>query len=133
MKLIYNLIKKMEKFNGTLEAFFETSTESIWWALHDYKGKGYESLHKLDEGDYLKVYQNKDKEKIYWEGEICKDKKTNLKKIPCGSPYPRQVILGFYTHWLQKECDPIFWTDMFFNEMCAELERGEKRNESTLT
>ncbi|MCK5043934.1 hypothetical protein KAR52_02960 [Candidatus Pacearchaeota archaeon] len=113
----------MEKFKGTLEAFWETGTEGVWWMLYDYDDKGYNSLHTLDKGDYLKVYQNKDKKKIHWEGKICEDREINLEKISGGYPYPRQVISNYYVHWLQKECDSKFWADMFFNEMHAELEK----------
>lgn len=116
---------KIQKFQGTLEAFSETGTEGIWWAFCDYDDKGYGSLHILEEGDYLKVYKNKDRKRIHWEGKICQDKETNLEKISGGGPSPRQVIYECSVHWLQKECNPNFWADMFFNDMHSELYKGK--------
>lgn len=112
----------MKKINGTLEAFFETGSEGINWMVYDEENKSYESIHPIKEGDFLKVYDFKDK--LIFEGEIEYDLETNLfKPGECGNsyPFPRQIVEYQYVHWLQKNYNPEEWANMFFNKYPAEL------------
>ena len=45
---------------GKTEAFFETGLEGIMWAVFDKRNKGYESLHKVEDGDFLIVWEGKE-------------------------------------------------------------------------
>ena len=66
----------MNKISGVLDAFFETGTEGVIWSLYDDKNNGYDSLHCLENGDYLKVFSE--------SGEIERIKKGECILLPLG-------------------------------------------------
>ena len=103
---------------GKLELYFETGMEGCEWAVFkDGDGEGYDRLHFLDNGDRLKIYNQR---KIIWEGEIRHDTKTNLTD-KTGYAYPRQVVKGYIVHWLQEGVDPDRWAKWFLEEKECEL------------
>ena len=50
----------MKYIKGRLDAFWETGTKGVEWAFYDLHNKS-DSLHYLDDGDYLLVYNRQDK------------------------------------------------------------------------
>lgn len=97
---------------GTLEAFWETGTEGIWWSvdeqLPDPENPNYRSrdgLHILKNGDHLVIRD--DKKTVIWEGTIDFDYKT------CVVKYGWQAVRGMYVHGVQKGVDPETWFDWF--------------------
>ena len=121
-----------KKIRGTLEAFFETGTEGIYWSIIEENKIEYDSLNLIENGDFLQVYKNKDYKDIYWKGIIKKDFELNREKVPSNYSSCRQIAGNYYVHWLQKDCDPRFWSDMFALEMCAELEINENASARAL-
>ncbi|MBU6234418.1 MAG: hypothetical protein KGQ41_01120 [Alphaproteobacteria bacterium] len=50
------LEKSGKAIYGALNPFFETGTEGVIWAIHQYGKKGYDGLHIIEAGDKLTVY-----------------------------------------------------------------------------
>lgn len=115
--------KNMNILKGKLDPFFETGTEGVLWSLYDEKNKGYESLHILKNGDYLKVFNENNT--IHWEGEVKLEYKRNYQPFPRNPQYGQQAVLGYWIHGLQETLEPEFWGKMFFNQMNAELIKKE--------
>lgn len=113
----------MNIIKGKLDPFFETGTEGVLWSLYDENNKGYESLHVLKNGDYLKVFNENNT--IYWEGEIKLEYKRNYQPFPMNPQYGQQAVLGYWVHGLQEILNPEYWGKMFFNQMKAELIKKE--------
>ena len=112
----------MRYIRGRVGAFWETGTEGVEWIFYDSHDKGRDSMHSLDEGDYLRVYGRDDK--LYWKGKINYDLETNKEKAG-DFLIEQQVVKNYYVHWLQKGVNPNFWADMFFNGMNAELKKKQ--------
>lgn len=61
---------------GILEPFCETGTEGIIWSLQDVKhispnGQwSYDGLNCLEDGDFLKVFNDAARRKVLWQGVI---------------------------------------------------------------
>lgn len=108
---------------GQLEPFFETGTEGIIWSIEE-PGKGYEGLHCLKNGDFLKVYK-KDTEEVLWEGMIDLEYKRCYQPYPLNPQYGQQAIFGYWIRGLQKSLDPEVWAKMFFDNLKAEFIRKE--------
>lgn len=61
---------------GALEAFAETGTEGVLWAVHEYGAAGYDGLHILKDGDMLTIYSAVRDGAVAWEGTL------DLKAVP---------------------------------------------------
>ncbi len=55
---------------GSLEPFFETGTEGVIWAVHEYGKPGYEGLHYLKDGDKLTAYSCVRDGEVEWQGRL---------------------------------------------------------------
>jgi len=109
---------------GKLHLYFETGMEGCEWVVLNQKRRDfYKSLTYLENGDRLRVYDNK---KVVWEGEIKHDTKTNLTD-KTGYPYPRQVVKNYIVHWLQQGVDPDKWAQWCLEEKDCELDRKKLR------
>jgi hypothetical protein len=91
---------------GILEPFFETGTEGVIWSLQDEKhisadGKewSYDGLNGLEDGDFLKVFNDAARKKVIWQGEI--------KLI-----FPPDLR---YNRGVQDGVDKEAWTKMFWD------------------
>ena len=62
---------------GKGEAYFETGTEGVLWAVHDPTKDGYDGLFVLKNGDLLTIFDKDDSTKILWEDNIELEYKTN--------------------------------------------------------
>ncbi len=114
---------------GKLEFYFETGMEGAEWTVFDFENhtkdpNPYNSLHFLENGDKLRIYEKGNK---IWEGIIKKDTRINLTD-KTGYSYPRQVVKGHIVHWLQSKMSPERWADWFFDEKECELEKKVKPN-----
>lgn len=91
---------------GILEPFCETGTEGIVWSLQDEKhisadGKqwSYDGLNCLNDGDFLKVFNDAARKKVVWQGEI------KLKHPPATR----------YNRGIQEGVNEDAWAQMFFD------------------
>ncbi len=97
---------------GVLFFWSETGTEGGYWALQDdCYPKSYDGLHVLEDGDYLKVF-NEDGS-IRWEGVI------QLKSYPAFTEH----VFNCWIHADQIGTQRQAWADMFFKELKAELQK----------
>ncbi len=91
---------------GVLEPFCETGTEGIIWSLQDEKhiapdgSYSYDGLNGLEDGDFLKVFNDAARKKVIWQGEI-------KLKYPPATQFNRGV---------QDGVNERTWTKMFFDE-----------------
>jgi hypothetical protein len=97
---------------GILEPFCETGTEGIVWSLQDEKhisadGKqwSYDGLNCLEDGDFLKVFNDAARKKVIWQGEI------KLKHPPATR----------FNRGVQDGVDERKWTGMFFEAKLGTL------------
>lgn len=91
---------------GILEPFCETGTEGIVWSLQDEKhisadGKqwSYDGLNPLEDGDFLKIFNDAAHKKLIWQGEI------KLKHPPATR----------FNRGVQSGVDERKWAQMFFD------------------
>ena len=104
----------MEIF-GTLNKYFETGTEGVYWAIEKAPsgivcGASRDDLYLIDENDFLEIYDPYSlyaygKHKIIWSGTINKDIESCLMKRPMNPSVEQQNVCGFWVHWLQKDFD----------------------------
>ncbi|MEZ0225833.1 MAG: hypothetical protein ACAH83_14860 [Alphaproteobacteria bacterium] len=99
-----------EPIRGVTHAFCETGTEGVIWSLQDEKhisnGQwSYAGLNCLEDGDFLKVFNDAARKDVLWEGEI------KLK-------YPGTLE---YNRGIQDGVDERNWAKMFFDEKPAML------------
>ena len=107
---------------GELEAFFETGTEGVYWAMIDPALPGYDGLWSLEAGDRLRVIDTDDT--VLWDGVIQLEYKRNWEPYPRNPEYGQQAVLGYWVHGLQEGVDPDQWAGMFFARHRALLELG---------
>jgi hypothetical protein len=104
---------------GILEPFFETGTEGVIWSLQDEKHIGadgsysYDGLNGLENGDFLKVFNDAARKKVIWQGEIKLIFPPDLR-------YNRGVQDG-----VNKEA----WTKMFWDAKPGTLYKKEVYDE----
>lgn len=110
---------------GSLDPFFETGTQGIIWSLSEL-GKGYEGLHSLKNGDYLKVFK-KDSGEILWQGVVKLEYERRLIPIPTNPQYKAQEVCGMWVHGFQDSLEPIVWAKMFFDGSKAQLIKNEQK------
>lgn len=99
-----------EPIRGVTHAFCETGTEGVIWSLQDERhisnGQwSYAGLNCLEDGDFLKVFNDVARKVVLWEGEI------KLK-------YPGTLE---YNRGIQDGVDERSWAKMFFDEKPAML------------
>lgn len=105
---------------GKGETFFETGTEGIIWSLLEPDKQGYEGLHCLRNGHYLKVFEIDNQAQVVWEGVV--DLEYERQKIKSNySDYEQQAILGYWVRGFQKDLEPKVWANFFFNANYMEL------------
>jgi hypothetical protein len=118
-----NLVEKI--ITGKLEAFSETGSEGIHWAICEEndgsRASSYDYLTLLDEDDYLTIFDQEDK--VVWEGAIRKDLISHYESYPLNPGHGQQAILGYWVQWLQANTDQEKWASYFFDECSARLVR----------
>lgn len=108
-----------EAIKGTLYAHFETGTEGIVWCLEEDGKLGYDGLHWLAEGDYLKILGTDGA--VLWEGMIDFDYKANLRPIPTNPIHQKQAVHGYWVNGLQRGVPPATWSAWFHERKRALL------------
>jgi len=112
---------------GKLSAYAETGTEGVLWSLFDEYNQGYDSLHTLQDGDKLKIYSDKTKTKIVFDGVVSFEYERLYKPYPLNPEYGQQVepIYGCFVHGFQSNVEPHDWSKWFFDGLFAELIKKE--------
>jgi hypothetical protein len=113
----------MKTYKGMLHNFFETGCEGMMWVLIQDNMKGYEALVDINEGDYLKIF-NEDGSVIF-DGVIKEDHEIGYAKYPLNPEYGQPAALGYWIHWTQSGWQPDDWARLFFHSppLRAELTR----------
>ncbi len=109
---------------GKLEPFFETGTEGIVWSVYEDGKTGYDGLNGIEDGDYLTVFDPKDKTTIIWEGHIDFDWEINFRPYPANPEHGQQSVGGYWVHGLQRGLPPEQWATWFFNAYPATLHKA---------
>lgn len=109
---------------GVLDAFSETGTEGVLWAIIDNDKTGYEALNILRNGDYLFVEDGNGN--IEWEGKVQLEYESNEQPYPNNPAYGQQAILGYWVHGLHVSVDPEKWAKWFLESRPAIVIPGEK-------
>lgn len=107
---------------GKLEAYFETGTEGVLWAVYEDGKQGYDGLHILQQDDLLKIF-GKDGSVVF-SGRIDQDRQTGWAPYPFGNGNGQPVALGMWVHWTQRGYQPDDWARLFVDELSAELVRA---------
>lgn len=82
-----SLLRDGKTIHGKLEPFFETGTEGVLWAVHEYNKPGYEGLNILKNGDRLTVYS-----KVF-DGEVAAESTLQLSPLPGKVAYHPQYVI----------------------------------------
>jgi len=125
----------MPEYEGTLEAYSETGTEGIIWALlkHTLPPEGghgyYDRLVCLEPGDHLIIYDKEsfyyDAEKvIVWEGDHDVETESHQETNDYGRT--DQAIFNMWCHGLQKTPFVEQWALYFLREFPAKIVRKDK-------
>ena len=107
----------MARITGILEAFWETGTEGVHWAILDNDQTGYDALNILKDGDYLFVEDGKGM--IEWEGEIKLEYERRYRPYPENPEWGQQEVFGFWVHGFQENVDPEIWATWVFQQRVA--------------
>ena len=122
----------MTKMKGTLEDYFETGSEGVYWSFFEdgeYESP-YDKLHLLQNGDYLTIYNPDDS--IAWQGEIIEDRLSAFAERMPGKyeNFGQATCGGLWVHWNQKDFDPLEWGAYFLKKFRAELDRTHVKPDS---
>jgi hypothetical protein len=101
-----------KKIDGTLEAFFETGTEGIWWSVYENGKEGYDGLNTIESGDWLTVKNLEGK--ILFRGLIQRDNFSGWTRYPMNPDCGQPAALGRWIHWTQAGWQPNDWAKLFF-------------------
>src|SRR5437870_654623 len=94
---------------GVLEAYFETGTEGVIWSFEENGKEGYDGLHCLKKGDFLRVFNNAAEKKVIFEGEVDLEYKRLYYPYPLNPQYGQQAVFGMWVHGFQKTEEPEVW------------------------
>jgi hypothetical protein len=106
---------------GTLDAFFETGTEGVIWAVNNNNEDGWAALNILEDGDYLFVEDGYGG--IEWEGVVDLD--YDIRKAARQSGAMQQEVCGYWVHGLQRGVNPETWGAWFFDNRPAVLRKKD--------
>lgn len=102
---------------GQLNAFFETGTEGVIWAVSVDGLLGYDSLLPLENGDGLLIYGPNGE--VAWEGTVDLEYERRQRAYPSNPQYSQQEVCGYWVHGLQRDQDPETWAQAFIQEAPA--------------
>lgn len=114
----------MSIIKGKLEAYFETGTEGVLWAVYENGQTGYDGLNILEEGDELTIYGNDGR--VVFQGAVDPDRQIGWTAHPGGYGGGQPVALGMWIHWTQRGFQPDDWAKLFVDELEAELVKRPK-------
>jgi len=110
--------KKTKRYSGTLDWYFETGSEGIFWVLdpHDNQvgKKNFGLLVFLNIGDHLTVYDEDDS--VIFKGKIIPDLTIGWKEYPDNQGHGQPSALGYWIHWTQMDWRPDDWARLFIRD-----------------
>lgn len=107
---------------GVLEGYVETGTEGYEWAVYEDGKRGYEGLHLIEQGDYLRVCDENGE--VRFEGFIRQDFKAGWMEYPLNPGYGQPSALGLWIHWTQKGWTPDDWAALFMRPYLRDERKG---------
>lgn len=118
----------MERYQGTINQFFETGSGGLRWVLEKYGVEGNDALVFIEAGDCLSIFAEDGS--ILFEGVIDPDYQAGWKEHPFypGSGQPQ--ALGHWIHWTQKGWEPDEWAKLFLRQ-CLNVRDKPLRAELT--
>lgn len=105
---------------GKLDAFFETGTEGVVWSVVEDGKKGYDALNGLQDGDYLRIFDEHNN--VVFDGEVRLEWKRNYRPHPMNPQYGQQEVHGFWVRGLQDNVEPEDWSHWFHGQYRCEFE-----------
>jgi hypothetical protein len=108
------------KIEGVLEAFWETGTESVMWAIIEDGKRGYDALKIIEGGDKFMIYAEDGP--VQWSGIIEPDFEIGWQGYPRNPGYGQPIAHGMWIHWTQGGFQPDDRALLFFKEFRATLE-----------
>ena len=120
---------------GTLDNYFETGMEGVYWALNNapsgfVKYASHDDLFIIEDGDYLEIYDpnalySQREHIVLWAGVIIQDTQSLKVKRPFNPEVEQQNVGGYWVHWLQKGFeDHEHWCRLFVLGYPAKLVRS---------
>ncbi|MEK7546177.1 MAG: hypothetical protein AAB554_03845 [Patescibacteria group bacterium] len=119
-RLIANLPEVV--IRGVLKEYFETGTAGVCWAVYEDGKSGYESLHLLETGDYLRVTDETGT--VRFEGYIVEDCHKGWREYPANPGYGQPCALGHWIHWTQGGWEPDEWAALFLRQYLLDERKG---------
>ena len=111
---------KPSALEGYLYAFSDQGTEGTHWTFIEDDGVKPVQMHAINNGDLLRVFNDKSKREVIFEGTIDLDLEVNKKPNWLMPSWILQQIDGIGTvHGIQKEMNPDDWGKMFVEEKPA--------------
>ena len=113
--------------HGILEAYWEQGSEGLLWAVYDpahdtEEGKRQLSgLQLLENGDYLRVFNDKAGSAVLWEGTVNLDYQRNQIAHPFFKEVKSQRIEGDRVNGIPANVEPSTWLHMFLKEKPCEV------------
>lgn len=107
---------------GKPEAFFETGTEGIYWAVYEDGKQGYDALNIIENGNHLKIIDQNNN--VMFDGivkldfknfyhNIVNDYYNEMCKLPKGAIFPQHNLWGFWVHGVPTNYDHDDWLYIF--------------------
>jgi len=111
--------------NGVGEAYWETGTEGVLWAIEDPDPKkvAYDQLYILQNGDDLTIFDRDDQNIVRWHGTVDLEYQSHQEHAPANPDYVGQAIYNHWVHGLQRDLDAETWARYFFERHPMRLQR----------
>lgn len=107
---------------GYLYAFSDQGLEGTHWTFVEDDGVNKPKMHAIENGDLLRVFNDKSKRDVIFDAEVDLDYEVNKKPNWMIPSWILQQIDGIGTvHGIQKEMNPDQWGEMFTQEKPALL------------
>lgn len=114
----------MLKVKGCGDAYWETGTEGVFWAILDQEKPEYDGLYILKPGDRLTIFDRSDTSKVLWSGVVDLEYESKQQHAIHNPSYVGQAVFNHWVHGLQRGLDAETWADYFFAGNPMKMERA---------
>ena len=114
----------MLNVEGRGEAYWETGTEGVLWAVVVDEKPGYDGLYILKDGDRLTVFDRDNQAKVLWSGVVDLEYESNKQHATYNPNYVAQAVFNHWVHGLQRDLDAETWAQYFFSGNPMTFERA---------